>query len=782
MGENLLETLKNIDQQITLQSSGLQNITENMDTQSRLNTAAIEQQHKLLLSALGKIETGKNNIKQQMEDILRLVNTINDETVNSVKSMEANLTENLQKSEAIINNTTDASEKLQIQLQSFENTSNQAVAKVLEFNNHIKENKDNIENFIENAVGQAENITNTISSQIQAINEASVNTTNKHNKLLDLFNQQSSILNSTAENTLDEKAEAINILFKNQQDEFYAICDKLSDNTGNIGNTLKNQITLLEQGSDRVFSRMSNFEDEFTKKASLLTNTSNLTMDKLSAITNMLTKQNQEIDHSVEGITSKMHKVGEEVSHFLSIFNENLQAVKNESSTAGNEITENCNKLKDLQRAMIVDTQNVKQDLEKQVKALNDNLSLIEGKTDSIAANFNKQNDMITEIVNLVSTQTRLGEASLAQQYKYLSETATDVNAKIHEIEQAFQSNTSSIFDNSNKIAFEINSLSDKLIKAAEDVQKATKNSVSELQAVDIALTNSADTLKETVGTSHKNIDSVLNKYQNQIAAFNTVTAEASSGVIEVNNLIAHQNDKMIKISEDTKNLVSSFNTVLNEASNQLVKRANSAYEQIKEMSTQMKELSLQLEDSTQLTAKHMSDAGDKMRANINEIAANSERISNDIRSSGEVFLKQSDVLVNSTTDTISKVSQAMELLRTGSENLSVKGKQWLEQSDEFAKVFERQAEIIDTTSLKATENLRKLETKYQEVQTDSFLKDAATLFERMETIAIDINRIFNPTTEEEIWKKYYSGDTAAFVRYLAKVMTKNQINQSLCS
>jgi hypothetical protein len=117
-----------------------------------------------------------------------------------------------------------------------------------------------------------------------------------------------------------------------------------------------------------------------------------------------------------------------------------------------------------------------------------------------------------------------------------------------------------------------------------------------------------------------------------------------------------------------------------------------------------------------------------------------------------------------------------MELLKTGSENLSMKGKMWIEQSDEFAKVFERQAEIIDTTSLKATENLRKLESKFQEVQTDSFLKDAATLFERMETVAIDINRIFNPTTEEEIWKKYYQGDSAAFVRYLAKVMTKNQI------
>ena len=60
--------------------------------------------------------------------------------------------------------------------------------------------------------------------------------------------------------------------------------------------------------------------------------------------------------------------------------------------------------------------------------------------------------------------------------------------------------------------------------------------------------------------------------------------------------------------------------------------------------------------------------------------------------------------------------------------------------------------------------------------ETDTFLRDAASIIEKMETVAVDINRIFNPTAEEEIWKKYYNGDTSAFVRYLAKAMTKNQV------
>ena len=47
---------------------------------------------------------------------------------------------------------------------------------------------------------------------------------------------------------------------------------------------------------------------------------------------------------------------------------------------------------------------------------------------------------------------------------------------------------------------------------------------------------------------------------------------------------------------------------------------------------------------------------------------------------------------------------------------------------------------------------------------------------ERLENAAVDINRIFNPNVEEELWKKYYNGDTAAFVRHLAKSLSRSQI------
>ena len=58
----------------------------------------------------------------------------------------------------------------------------------------------------------------------------------------------------------------------------------------------------------------------------------------------------------------------------------------------------------------------------------------------------------------------------------------------------------------------------------------------------------------------------------------------------------------------------------------------------------------------------------------------------------------------------------------------------------------------------------------------EHFLKDAAGIIEKLQNVSVDINRIFNPKDEEDLWKKFYNGDSGVFIRYLSKNMTKQQI------
>ena len=89
----------------------------------------------------------------------------------------------------------------------------------------------------------------------ERINEAVEKSRTTHNELVSSFETQSGILNSVAENTvgyvsdvvqaLDEKAETINLLFKHQENEFFDICDRIAENTSNIGSSLKKQVAVI---------------------------------------------------------------------------------------------------------------------------------------------------------------------------------------------------------------------------------------------------------------------------------------------------------------------------------------------------------------------------------------------------------------------------------------------------------------------------------------------------------------------------------------------------------
>ena len=253
--------------------------------------------------------------------------------------------------------------------------------------------------------------------------------------------------------------------------------------------------------------------------------------------------------------------------------------------------------------------------------------------------------------------------------------------------------------------------------------------------------------------------------------------AVCSLKVVEINNLISAQSDKMVKISEDTKKLVDCFNTVLNDTSNKLAERANDAYEKVRGLGQDLKKLGLEMDDAAKLSATHMEKSGDKLRAAINEIAANAERISNTILSSGEVFVKQSQALTAMADDTADKVNASINNLVDAGKAFENQGEAIVKESIRFNDTINIQTKTLGENAVKAEKAMKGLASTYKDIKIDSFLKDAGKIISHLESVSIDINRLLNPKDEEDLWKKFYNGDTQVFIRSIAKNMTASQIN-----
>ena len=788
--------LKNSDSSVAAINSAAENMNRFAETlnetsaivvaQNQVSEASLAQQHKNITASAARVEEIKADLKQQIDVLTTASTTLENDAASTVEMLKDNLAAMLSTCNEVINKSKAINDNLTEQANQFDTSANRTLAKVTQFENVLTEQNQNIDLLSQTVANRSTNIETVLSRQNKAVNEMTANALNSFRKAAEEFETQSKELHeisrSTAEYTanvttgLDEKAAALNTLFKQQENEFYNFCDKIADNAESMSTALKQQVSIIEQSADKVFSRMVVLEEDTSRHTEAVVNSSHRSIDRLSEIETMIDSKNKVIKQMVDEASANLENISDKLQEHMSLLGGAAQKLDEQGKGAAKGLLDSCSKIQSAESDLSKTSANIGKLLDEHAKNIDLAVVKAQNQSEDINTKLSAQAEILTEIVNTLATQSRLGEASLAQQYKYLSDTATEVAQKMKDINDKFKSNTNGIFDTSTKLAYEFDVLGDRLIKAGEDISKTSKASMKSLDQVNLTLSQTGEDLDVAVKHSVEHIGSVFKEYEKYIAGFNTVTAETSTGVVEINNLISAQSNKMIQISDDTKKLVDCFNNVLSDTSNQLAERANQAYDKVKGLGKELKNLSLQMEDAAKVSAAHMVNSSDKLRASISEIAANAERISNDILGSGEVFIKQSNALVAATDDTLAKVNSAMGGLLEASKDFNLSGDSAVKDALRFSEIIGGQIKQLNEQTRKADDTLQNLTTAYQGIQIEGFLKQAGTIIEKLESISVDINRVFNAKDEEDLWKKFYNGDTAVFVRYLAKNITKTQV------
>ena len=57
-----------------------------------------------------------------------------------------------------------------------------------------------------------------------------------------------------------------------------------------------------------------------------------------------------------------------------------------------------------------------------------------------------------------------------------------------------------------------------------------------------------------------------------------------------------------------------------------------------------------------------------------------------------------------------------------------------------------------------------------------NFMNETSELITRLENLSVDINKFFNADEEDDLWKRFYSGDHAVFARNIVKKLNRKQI------
>ncbi|MBF0094482.1 MAG: hypothetical protein HQL34_08070, partial [Alphaproteobacteria bacterium] len=139
-------------------------------------------------------------------------------------------------------------------------------------------------------------------------------------------------------------------------------------------------------------------------------------------------------------------------------------------------------------------------------------------------------------------------------------------------------------------------------------------------------------------------------------------------------------------------------------------------------------------------------------------------------------FGKRARELVETSEETQERLRGMFDALRQKADELSVTGDRLGAQADQYGKVFDRQVTEIVKASKAAEQQVLILERARSEAGVERFLQSAAFIVERLQSLAVDVSRVYQTNVDEEMWKKFYKGDQAVFLRHLLRGLSKSDM------
>jgi hypothetical protein len=146
------------------------------------------------------------------------------------------------------------------------------------------------------------------------------------------------------------------------------------------------------------------------------------------------------------------------------------------------------------------------------------------------------------------------------------------------------------------------------------------------------------------------------------------------------------------------------------------------------------------------------------------------------VRGAGESLRRQSQELSSTTEQTGTQLENVFEMLRQKSTDLGLTGERLSQHAETLVQTFARQSEALVKASQEAEQQTESLEKQRSSVSVDNFLQSAAYLVEKLQSISVDISRLFQSGIDDKTWREFHSGDQSVFLRKILKNLDRNQI------
>ena len=769
-------------------TSELSDLTGALVSQAIVTETSLAQQQKYVSAASAKLEEAKISLKEQATDLTNIADLLDNRAAETVLRLTRLFEDTLTQAGRLNDQVGDLNNSLLDKINALDLSSQKTVIANKTLKEELERHKIVLDATADRMTSYTEEMCAEISRQatqmdisaelIQSRSEKAVSQIDEQFKRLTEDVQVLITNTQNAASLLTGQAESLESLFGKQSVTLSEVSGKLLEQSSAATTMLREQSEQADKDLERLASRIRLIDEELGVQKKELVDTSEMTISQLGTVGSALTRQTENLAFICDNAQSKITEINADITETCQKISETTQTAHQRNTEALSALGTKQNEFKQaadelLQRVIA---------LHNEIGEQTDNLQKQSAKSTQQAVTI--RDSMMRHIMdlgdtaNIVATQSRMGEAALANQINYLKEAAENVMSHIRNINDAVRQNTNDLLAASSRIGFELDAMGENLRRRNEEAAKSTEDSLIRAQNAAQFMEEKASRLSSVTEEAINNLTAAGNEFSANADRVSSAGEVAREQIETTGETFLVQSHQLTRISEDAQKAVKNFSVVMRERATDFNKTADEAGNKVKNMSSTISQIGKEFEEMSNKSVIQIDLAGQRLRSMISEVAGNSERIAVEVRKSGEQFVDQSDLLSVAADEALKRLQNLLSVMQENSKEIQDSGEKISAQSLKLGGAFNRQVQSLITASKSAEEYIAALDKKKQEADTDRFMLEASFILERLQSLGVDMARIYTPNVEEDLWKRYYSGDRSAFIRHLSRAIDKHQVRK----
>jgi chromosome segregation ATPase len=162
---------------------------------------------------------------------------------------------------------------------------------------------------------------------------------------------------------------------------------------------------------------------------------------------------------------------------------------------------------------------------------------------------------------------------------------------------------------------------------------------------------------------------------------------------------------------------------------------------------------------------KGMEDGHHRLRERLSELKSNYQDAERNLASLSETLVAQTKTVEKVSDDAISKVNGWDRVVKQRISEFGKAAESVSKQSEATTKSLAKQTAVMQQATSDAKEVMVEIKAQTEALSVEDFLRGATFVLEKLQSLAVDMNRLLETNVSEEDWQRFNRGEKGVFVR-----------------